>query len=146
MIESGMKSRKMKRRGSANISLRHRLEKHCAFLAILAVILNFLSPVTHGLISQADASEFLEICTQQGVQVVQIEKSADRPDHLGGDCDACPDCPVCPVAKSTFTTTPDQENLNVFQVDTRNKIFLVEKTGRNDPPWIRPALRAPPLV
>lgn len=147
MIETRIKSPGMKRCKRTNMSLRNRLEKLFAFLAIMAVILNFLSPVTHGLISQAEAGEFLEICTNQGVQIVQIDQKVDKSGNMDGECDACPDCPLCPVAKSTFTMLTDQGNLKIFLTDTKNEpLFLAEKNGRDDPPWIRPALRAPPFV
>ncbi len=135
---------------SNRLSLRKRAEKLLGFLAMLAVVLNFLVPVTHSLIASADAGEYVEICTKQGIELVKVDLV-----HAGDgiqaamqeDCSACPDCPLCQFGQAKpliglDRNMPDTPTLKAGrgQSPTRAIPSLEYST------WLWPALRAPPTV
>lgn len=146
-----LKTCELKRKRVTSRSLRKRSEKLFTFLAVLAVALNFLVPITHSFISNVEAGELLEICTNQGVKIVQVDLSSENTekmhDAMGEDCQACPDCPLCPIGKTSFLAIPSQDySWLVFEPAVNEAFFASEHLGSDEPLWSRPALRAPPIV
>lgn len=120
-----------------------------AWLAFLAVVLNMLVPVTHGLISSAEAGEFVEICTRNGVELVKLDLSADGeedPAKMSGTCGACADCPVCHFGAVTYQAIGVGDLAPIDYQSAQNIGFWTSSLSNPDPPWTRPALRAPPLL
>ena len=117
-------------------------------LAMLAIVLNFLFPVTHGFLMSAEAGEFVEICTKNGIELVQIE-SADNGEiskSMKAGCSACADCPTCSFGGAKSFIAPDCSFIRFEQ-----KLVLNDTAGSSsiqikDPPWTRPGLRAPPAA
>ncbi|MEP3248130.1 MAG: DUF2946 family protein [Sneathiella sp.] len=120
-----------------------------SWLAFLAVFLNMLVPVTHGLISSAEAGEFVEICTRNGVELVKLDLSADGeedPAKMSGICGACADCPVCHFGAVTYQVMGAGDLAPFDYRSTQNTDFWTSSLSNPDPPWARPALRAPPVL
>ncbi|MBL4906141.1 MAG: DUF2946 domain-containing protein [Sneathiella sp.] len=150
MTVTAWKSREIKEKKFKRFSFRRRSEKLFGFLAMLAVALNFLVPVTHGLVSSAQAGEFLEICTNNGIEIVKVNFASENSDAMDGmdeGCPACPDCPLCQFGKTEILTFLNKENTHPPLIDAlRGSFVFPSQALEEDPPWGRPALRAPPLV
>ena len=81
--------------------------KSAAVIALLAIFLNLLVPITHGLLSSAEASEVLEICTQNGIELVRVSGADKGMTAEGKACPACADCPLCWFGKENQAFLPD---------------------------------------
>lgn len=132
------------------IPLRKRARNFLSFLALLSIALNLLVPVTHSLAANAEATEFLEICTNQGIQLVEVLVHPDVPDSvdtMGSQCSACPDCPMCPAEKTTSLLLFNQAKLE-FPLETSAKAHSGKRAvdKKSNALWHRPALRAPPSI
>ncbi len=130
--------------------LPRRIRKFLSFLALLSIALNLLVPITHSLASNSEATEFLEICTNQGVKLVEVLAPAEAPDSvgtMGSQCSACPDCPLCPAGKAASLLWLDQGTLISLLEISVNVSFKGQRFNiADEPQWFRPALRAPPSI
>lgn len=119
-----------------------------SLLAMLAIVLNFLVPVTHGFLMSAEAGEFVEICTKNGIELVQIDSAVkgESSKSMKAGCSACADCPTCSFGGAKSFIAPDCSFIRFEQ-----KLVLNDTAGSTndlvkDPPWTRPGLRAPPVA
>jgi len=121
--------------------------KSAAVIAVLAIFLNLLVPITHGLLSSADASEVIEICTQNGVELVRISGSDVGMTADGEACPACADCPLCWFGKENqvvlLNTIIQLQNLELVQTGPFVNSSILTA---NNLQWRWPVARAPPLI
>ncbi|MBE7636456.1 hypothetical protein GUA87_06330 [Sneathiella sp. P13V-1] len=119
-----------------------------AFLAILAISLNLMVPMTHSAYAAAaSGSDFIEVCTKNGIELVSAKEIFGEEQQAAADaepCDACPDCPLC-----WFGGNVGVNNVAVVALAQKqlisSGISLSEEIGFSSPPfWGYPALRAPP--
>ncbi len=121
-----------------------------SLLAMLSVALNFLVPVTHGFLMTAEAGEFLEICTRNGIELVRLDIDGSKEETLQGvedeACSACADCPVCyfGAIKPVLLQISDVETDRVS--GPQHFTWPASRVLTRAPPWIRPSPRAPPLA
>lgn len=121
--------------------------KSAAIAALLAIFLNLLVPITHGLIASAEASEVLEICTQNGVELVRVQGDGVNFTAEGKACPACADCPLCWFGKENqaflLDAVSNPLNLQVLRAEPLEDVAALASSRLM---WQRPATRAPPLT
>lgn len=148
MNSTQQKTRRLRGNRAEPCPLRKRFEKLFAFLAVLAVALNFMVPVTHSLISNAQAGEYLEVCTNQGIKLIKVDLASEGSEsEMGSACSACPDCPLCLVSGSTSSCALSSDAAAFTFASIEGETFgLHVPAGREDSLWCRPAARAPPAA
>ena len=119
-----------------------------SLLAVVAISLNLLVPMTHSAMAAAGSDiEYVEICSKNGIErVAASELFGEEHQAIEGTapCDACPDCPLCWFgANAALNIIPvielAQKQLIKSGVSSRQDI------GLSSPPfWGHPALRGPP--
>lgn len=91
---------------------RRTLEKLFSFLALVAVLFNFLAPVTHGFMSSAHAGEFVEICTKNGIELRPVlfiqSENYSEPQH-----EDCITCPLCQIGKGQVLDIPKGQAIDL---------------------------------
>ncbi|OUR78809.1 hypothetical protein A9Q83_06305 [Alphaproteobacteria bacterium 46_93_T64] len=122
-------------------------KKSAAVAALLAILLNLLVPITHGLISSAEAFEVLEICTKNGVELVRVFEADAEAKNSGKACPACADCPLCWFGKESQAHTPQNETWEHYTALVKSEDFWSFKQApKQDNLWKWPSSRAPPAI
>jgi len=138
-----------KRRPAVSYRLR-RGRGRAAFVALIAILLNLMIPMTHGALAAAATDEYLEICTQSGIKRVpadQLWTGDEIAAEDGGDCAACPSCPICWVGKATdvylaevSVEAPRLPILNLTRYFSLQPVLFPERDS------FKPEARAPPYI
>ena len=81
------------------------LDKLFSFLALMAVLFNFLAPVTHGFMVSAEPGEYVQMCTKNGIELRLIPSTqlgiGSATEHA-----ECNTCPLCQIGKTHALVTP----------------------------------------
>jgi|GEM_PF-4489395 len=107
-------------------TLRKTLDRLFSFLALIAVLFNFLAPVTHGFMASAEAGEYVEICTKNGIELLPINSATNEitDTNLHAECNTCP---LCQIGKGQLLAVP---NIRVF--DSRYLLIANIRSRQNE--------------
>lgn len=70
-------------------------------LIVFALFLNLLAPLSHRVAMADSSTTYVEICTQGGIQKVQLDLLDPDQTTEHEECPICADCPVCWMANPT---------------------------------------------
>ncbi|MEH6403982.1 MAG: DUF2946 domain-containing protein [Sneathiella sp.] len=84
------------------------LDKLFSFLALMAVLFNFLAPVTHGFMASAETGEYVQMCTKNGIELrlVPSAQNEDSSATIHADCNTCP---LCQIGKTQALSAPKMQ-------------------------------------
>lgn len=120
-----------------------------AVLALLAILLNFALPISHGEAS-ADKGGFVEICTSAGIKLVadnDAVNAADTASHMGEDCAQCITCPLCQIQSNSHDLAlPLGEIIAVADMRAKAEFETIRNQTDQRSGYDQPQSRAPPFA
>lgn len=81
----------------------------CGGLAIFALVFQLLFPVA----AQANNSDWIEICAEQGPVMIQVDYSGDQPEPVTDPCPKCQACALCALADVADPSTLSRVDMHV---------------------------------
>ncbi|WP_169566072.1 DUF2946 domain-containing protein [Sneathiella limimaris] len=128
-------------------SRKERFNRFHSLVAVFAIFLNLLVPVTHATASAVAEDGYLEICTSSGVERVSLSELGISSPASSHDehCDACADCSDCRLSPSLALFLFPKEVQNKIQLNELVSVFGLDQTYQVTEPGRWPESRAPPF-